>query len=319
MFRQVVHFYSAVYTDFDTYKSFLELSVGAIFKNANDPNRKIQYQPITTLSSGYDSACCSVLAKRNGCRDALTFINGADKSDAGTQIAKILGLHILEINRNEYLKSERNFIEAEIFSAGIGSSGLYMLSLDEHIQSRLLITGYQGDMVWDKVNPKVNSDLENDGSGSAYTEFRLRLGFINFILPHIGATQLPSIYRISNTEEMRRWSSGNDDYDRPIPTRIIMEENISRDLFGQSKKASSIYIYIHKISLKRIILKIIKILTPQRIENRIKLIQLKDMHKSIMKEESLKDLHRYWVKLNNPSIPSCNFIWGVDKIKNNYQ
>ena len=312
------------FTNYDTYKSFLESSVANIFKNANDRNRKIQYKPITTLSSGYDSACCSVLAKRNGCTEALTFVNDTEKSDSGAKIAERLGLHIKEINRKDYLKSKRKFIEAEIFSAGTGISGLFILSLEKHIKSRLLITGYQGDKVWCKSSHKVNSNLENDASGSAYTEFRLRVGFIQFVVPHLGATKFPSIYKISNTEEMKNWSSGDVDYDRPIPTRIIMEENIPRDLFGKSKKGSGISPFIRNKLIQRIIYKIIKILNTHvkikiRMKNRLTLIITKERYKNIMKEDSVNDLYHYLIRSKNKSISSCKFIWGVARTKNNYQ
>ncbi|UCG50855.1 MAG: hypothetical protein JSW58_11710 [Candidatus Latescibacterota bacterium] len=330
------------FVDYSSYKRFLEDSITSIFANANDPKRKIKYEPVTTLSSGYDSACCSVLAKRCGCNEALTLVKGAVKTDSGTTIAQKLGLDIKEIDTREYLNSKRKFIEAEIFSAGFATQGTYILSLEEYLPARLLITGYQGDIVWEKNHERVNSNIENGGGGSAWTEFRLRVGFIHFIVPHLGATKMPSIHRISNSSEMSRWSSGISNRDRPIPTRIVMEEGVPREIFGLSKDGSGVY------PSRTMVARLRKLLRSNAIFNRIKkgfsgktrarlrkieavvthnislLLSRKrktmeyDSYKDIMKEESLNDLFSLYQKSRRGTLSTFMFLWGVEKTKDNY-
>ena len=333
------------FSDYLSYKTFLERSILNIFNNATDPNRNIKYRPLATTSTGYDSVCCSVLAKRSGCKEALTYVTNNDRSDSGAKIAELLGMSIYEIDRMEYLKSDRQFIEAEIFSAGFRTQDTNILSFEKYLGSRMLITGFQGDKVWEKNSDKVNSNIEIGSSGVAYTEFRLRVGFIHFIVPHLGATRFPSIYRISNSEEMRTWSSAASNYDRPIPVRITMEENIPRSLFGILKLGSGVYPartimsrFIEKPVRNNVIFKsFYKSLSPGAVKRirRIKavsknitenLVPFKIKHKkeyrryrNVLKDDSLKDLFNLYTESKNSSFSTLRFLWGIERTKHNYK
>src|SRR5207237_6653073 len=82
------------------YRQFLFTGVRKIGANGADPARKIKYQAATTISSGYDSSCCAVLAREIGCAKAFTLIDarddefrvGNDISDDGDKVARALGL-----------------------------------------------------------------------------------------------------------------------------------------------------------------------------------------------------------------------------------
>ena len=97
----------------------------AIYANANDPQRKITYRPITSISSGHDSPTAALMARTIGCTEALTFAQArADRhlgdnelDDSGAQIAARLGMHTHEFDRLEYLK-ETGFPEAEFYGWG---------------------------------------------------------------------------------------------------------------------------------------------------------------------------------------------------------
>lgn len=65
------------------------------------------------------------------------------------------------------------------------------------------------------------------------------MGFIHLPVPFLGATAHPAIARISQSDEMRPWRLAND-YDRPIPRRLVEEAGVARHLFGQEKKAVTI-------------------------------------------------------------------------------
>ena len=153
---------------------------------------------------------------------------------------------------------------------------------------------------------------------------------------------MASIHRVSNSEEMSSWSSGIFDRDRPIPTRMIMEENVPRELFGLSKAGSGVY------PSRTMIGRLRKMLRSNPIFNRIKktfspelrarlrqaeavlthnislLLSRKrktmeyDSYKEIMSEDSLNDLFSLYEKSKSGSLSTYMFVWGVEKTKGNY-
>jgi hypothetical protein len=222
------------FNDFADYKAFLLEKVRSICKNANDRRRKVVYRPVTTISSGYDSPAAAVFAKSIGCADALTFERAREaqnNEDSGAEIADRLEMKALVFDRLDYLK-EKNFPEAEFF--GYGAQETPWADL---LKGRLLFTGHYGGMVWNRncatVNPYIS---RGDPSGHNLGEFRLRTGWIHLPVPFLGCTCHPSIHRISNSPEMKPWTLNNN-YDRPIPRRLVEEEGVERHLFGMKKNA----------------------------------------------------------------------------------
>jgi hypothetical protein len=65
-------------------------------------------------------------------------------------------------------------------------------------------------------------------------EFRLRVGFVKVAIPFFGAARAEDIDKISNSGEMEFWRLGND-YDKPIPRRILETAGVPRGLFGVRK------------------------------------------------------------------------------------
>jgi hypothetical protein len=226
------------FRDFADYKAFLQETLTAIAANAADRRRRVKFPPIATISSGHDSPAVAVLAKHAGCSQALTFQRARPSSersdaldDSGAEIAALLGMEITCFERSDYLKVS-GLTEAE--NEGFP---LVFAAWQEKIAGRLLLTGYHGDKVWDRNAYFVGSDIvRGDYSGNTFAEFRLRVGFIHLPVPYLGCTRLASIYRISNSPEMRPWSLMNK-YDRPIPRRLIEEAGVPRELFGRAKKA----------------------------------------------------------------------------------
>jgi hypothetical protein len=226
------------FTDFADYKEFLQQSVSAIVANAADKRRRVNFPPIATISSGHDSPAVAVLARNAGCSEALTFQRARPSSDcsgaqddSGAEIATRLGMDITCFERTDYLKSP-GLTDAE--NEGFP---LVFAAWQEKIAGRLLLTGYHGDKVWDRNAYFVGPDIvRGDYSGNTFAEFRLRAGFIHLPVPYLGCTSLASIYRISNSSEMRPWMLMTR-YDRPIPRRLIEEAGVPRDLFGRAKKA----------------------------------------------------------------------------------
>jgi hypothetical protein len=120
------------------------------------------------------------------------------------------------------------------------------------LSRKLLVTGFHGDKVWDKngvATPLIKR--EGNPSGTSLTEFRLSESFIHLPVPFIGATRHPEIKEIANSDEMRRYSVGGS-YDRPIARRIVEEAGVNREMFGQSKKAISIWAWHRELLRKEI-------------------------------------------------------------------
>lgn len=222
---------------FSDYRDFLLSQIDAVVKNAASPLRKIQYQPIATISSGYDSPASAVLAKSCGCTQALTYkMSRGGEDDSGKEIARILGYNIQEFDRNDYRKLS-GFPEAEFYAVGSGGEDMVMASLKEVLSGRLVFTGFHGGNIWNRLNKKIGPYIiRGDVSGSSLKEFRLRVGFLNLDVPLIGCLRHAQINEIANSAEMYKWrTEGN--YDRPIPRRIIEEAGVPRHLFGRRKNA----------------------------------------------------------------------------------
>lgn len=227
----------AIFNNYKEYHDFLRNGLKNITCNANSKNRNINYKLISTISTGYDSTACAALGSEIGCESVVTFNHPKKYSeDSGEEIAKILGYkNITEKSADKYLQNN-DLIEAEFLSTGELGSSIVFSSFEEDVQKKLVLTGVFGDKVWDKNNKKVSSEILRSLPTSLY-EFRLRVGFINIPLPFFGCIHHKYIHSISNSTEMKKWSTGND-YDRPIPRRIIEEKGVKRELFGFNKNGA---------------------------------------------------------------------------------
>ena len=225
---------------YEEYYAYLEKSLAQIADNAASPARVITYDPLGTISSGYDSPACAVLARAIGCTRTMTFPEAreSDVSDSGSDIAKLLGYSTIEVDRLEYQR-RTNFPEAEFVAAGTAADAgdVIFASLQDLVPKKLLITGHAGGGVWDR-NFSPNRALERgDSSGSLLEEFRMRVGFVHLPVPSIGGLRGPELSIISRSPQMKAWALGTE-YDRPIPRRVAEEAGIPRTWFGQHKKAA---------------------------------------------------------------------------------
>ncbi len=232
----------ADFTDFASYKAFLLEVMQAVFDNANDPARPQTFAPLATLSSGYDSTMIAALAADLGCKDALCFPEGRQKTDnpdfTGAEIGEHLGYDVIRAERLGYL-SATDFPETETY--GVGSE---LSSARDIIANTLLLTGYMGDTMWDRITPGTTTELRwSLPAGQNYCEMRLAAGFTQIPVPFIGAMEHPKINAISHHEEMAPWTLYST-YDRPICRRIAEEAGVPRDLFGQAKKVTGVFFFI---------------------------------------------------------------------------
>ncbi|HRI12534.1 MAG TPA: hypothetical protein PLX89_05960 [Verrucomicrobiota bacterium] len=241
---------------FPEYRDFLVSRFRRVVENAGAPTRSARYEPISMLSTGYDSPACTVLAMEAGCREAVTFRTarsdwgGEQPVDSGRPIAERLGLAVQEFERLEALK-QSDFPEAEFVAAGDLGQDFEIAALAHLLPGRLVVVGYHGDVVWDVNLKKVERDIHRyEAGGCCWTDFRFRTGFILAPLPFIGCLSHPSIQRISAAPEMAPWRVGGR-YDRPIPRRLVEEKGVAREMFGQQKKSISILLNRHDAMLDR--------------------------------------------------------------------
>lgn len=244
---------------FDEYRGYLNDAATTIARNASAAGRGHRYSPLATISSGYDSPAAAVFAREAGATRAVTFGSArrvfGPESDAGDEIARRLGLEASQHSRLIYRERE-DFPEVDFLSAGTGGEDVVFASLEGELSGTVLFTGFAGDSLWARHHPNPERSLDfatGDKSGSSLTEFRLRAGFVHFPVPLATYTQHPSLHLISNSREMEPWSIGErgsfsreallgrrgPGYDRPIPRRIVEEEGVPRELFGQKKRAVS--------------------------------------------------------------------------------
>lgn len=227
--------------NYQEYWTFLREMVRDVSANLSDSDRSILYRPLATLSSGYDSPACAVLATTVGCREAATFTsarsNFEESADSGGRIGERLGLKVHTFERDEYL-GRTDQPEVEFLSVGTGGEDVVMAALEHILPNTLLFTGFLGDTVWGLTgSPEASSRYRMTyPAGSSATEFRLRVGFVHFPVPQSHHRLHPWIERISCSPEMAPWRLGRD-YDRPIPRRIAEEAGVPREWFGVSKKA----------------------------------------------------------------------------------
>ena len=140
------------FVNFGDYRDFVANQIAAIVSNARDSRRNVKYEPITTISSRYDSPACAVFARENGCKKALTFVQarGEEKNgneDSGAEIAACLGMSVEAFDRKDYLR-ESGFPEAEFFG---GASGAMMSPLANQLEAKVVFSGHHGDKVWDRT------------------------------------------------------------------------------------------------------------------------------------------------------------------------
>jgi len=229
--------------DFAAYRALLATAVREIVANAGAVARKRRYTPLVSLSRGYDSTACAVLTVEAGGTDAFTYVDArADDPhrDDGTATAQRLGLRCSAHGRWDYLG--RASTPVHEFGYGPTSSSLPLTAAADRLPNRLLVLGEIGDSIWDPRHACVFDGLSRSWIrftlGLSAIEFRLRVGYLVFAPPSIGARHNRAVHAISTSDAMRAWSIGSR-YDRPVPRRIAEEAGLPRGSFGVRKRASS--------------------------------------------------------------------------------
>jgi hypothetical protein len=231
------------FESYAAYVAHLAEAVSQVASNADSPQRRHTYPLLATLSSGYDSPACAVLAKRAGCDEAFTFTSArSGASDDGTRIAEYLGLGIATVERPADLH-DLGEAELEFLATGMHAEEAHFAAASALLEQRILVSGMFGGLVWDLRHPPTSVLRRADNDGTSLGEFRLARDFVHMPVPFVGALQHGDLDRISRSAEMQPYRLERQ-YDRPIPRRIVEEAGVPREYFGQSKEAVSMLVFL---------------------------------------------------------------------------
>lgn len=242
---------------FDGYHDYLEALDGVLTRlwaNANHPARPYTTRAVSTASRGYDSPAVTALVTKVTSVDCYSsawsntriprlvrkFMDTDVANDDGTPIAAHLGARPVRLS-NDFVGLPAEF-ERWLWASADVSPELVFWELFADAEAAGGVTvwfaGTNGDGLWESL-PEAQvlggSLYRGAPSGVSLAEARVRFGVIDCSVPYLFARNVDSILDITRSPEMSDWRLGND-YDRPIPRRILEERGIPREWFGYGKK-----------------------------------------------------------------------------------
>ncbi len=331
------------FQDFTGYRDFLESSMEAVAENLAEGGRKHSYQFISSVSSGYDSATVTTLAKQYGCKQVICIDRSREgKNDSGEPLSRILGYEPIVVEQTAWraaMLPEVPFIAAD----GVGGE-VFFKAAENHLRGKVLLTGFHGGKIWAKDTKDLSANIvRGDKSGLSLAEYRLLVGFIHCPVPFWGVRQIGDVVRISNMEEMKSWDvPGN--YSRPICRRIVEGAGVPREIFGVKKLMASVSLHQDKEFLTEASIKdylkwlasvrhewvkhgrVPPILSPRldNVENSMR----RSVYRTLRDTRGLKPIYRWYSKLrqNNkrllpgqaPHLRRYVFPWAVEHAKKIY-
>lgn len=228
------------FSTYGDYFSFLITCAERLGTNLKSRARKHSVVPLTSISSGYDSAAATVIATHAGCNNAVTLRRARSvfgRPDSGERIAKYLG-----VSCTAYDRSHKLYRCEEAFWAALGNPQDLNLSIFDYPDPLCaFFTGFNGGNIWARnQKPRVEQFARGDTAGLGFAEYRLLKGVFHCAVPFWGARHAQEIQRISRSKEMEPWTLYTK-YDKPICRRILEEAGVPRGAFGRRKKATTIY------------------------------------------------------------------------------
>jgi hypothetical protein len=237
--------WGAAPNDVEAYLQLLENVVRRVIDNANAPERqRKRYRPVAMISRGYDSSAVAAIARKVGCREAVTFLRSDSPrekryaDDSGKAIAELLGYDRIDtFERNDAFRHPE--FRAEEFYVEPWGADRGNVVMADRLAGSLLLSGRSGEAIWTRGQRfrrglpdfRYPSDML---AGCALGEFRMRMGFLHFAPATIALYHARKIHAWNASRELERWSIGGD-YDKPMARRILEEAGVPRHLFGQKK------------------------------------------------------------------------------------
>ncbi len=224
--------------------------------NLHDPRRRYPGRMYSALSSGFDSMAVTCLARPLGLQDVFTVVRSNSifpsfsqrGCDDGSPVARHLNLRVRPIDlRRTQIDEDETFFMAHGCRKGDSriTNELRLLEMCKCIKEEctdrlgVVFNGCHGDIVWGVDVPAQLLDdqvVRDDFSGISLMEYRFECGFVPAPVPYLLANRIKEIYRITFSEEMRPWRTGQL-YDRPIARRIADKAGVPGNLYGLRKKA----------------------------------------------------------------------------------
>lgn len=256
-----------LFKGFDEYREFLVNKIKTIALNGSHPLRKVNQEPITLVSSGYDSPCVAVLAVESGYKNAATIdVLVRGEEDSGESIAKKLGMEVATVKHAlgkvvpdlsaSFEGKKADLIAEFVATPGLGDN-VMLKTLEKQLKNSIYLSGIGGDAVWrrpTRVGPGMPVGIRFNKSS---TEFRLRVGYSFVPVPLFGARFIAPIKRITHNPNMEPYTL-HQRYDRPIARKIIEEAGIERGAFAAYKAATNPTVLNYDQLIKPSINKIIK-------------------------------------------------------------
>lgn len=228
--------------DFEHFDAVLRDMIVSVARNADDPARRAaRFRALGTVSRGYDADAIAVHLRDAGATHALAMFDpNLPDGDDGTAIGERLGYRVTRFDRWAFRSLTRT-PEPEFCACPPGID-VVLAPCERALEGTLLATGRHGDVLL-STDPSVTlPDILEPAArylgGSTMTEFRLRVGFLQFAPLYGFARHAPRLGDISRSQAMRPWSVGGD-YDRPIARRIVEQAGIARGDFGVTKHATA--------------------------------------------------------------------------------
>ena len=326
------------FVDFTDYYDRMLKSIKAVYGNANSEERKNGfYGTVSTFSSGYDSLAAACVAKEIGCDTVAALSGGKYDKDDGTEAVRQLGYeNIIKRDMLSY-RNRTGLVDAEFLASGELGTMLQFGVFEDLFKDRLVFFGLRGSY-WSK-NVDMTDDFEMIGyynceADVSITENALRCGYLSVPLPTYGGSVASSVERISNSSEMKQWTLEND-YDKPIPRRILETHGVSRESFGQHKYGGGFSFYrdnLNRLS-KRMSVEGFKAFmvfrkehkgikrSPRRAAHTVKYICLNlpmYINYASVKLKLPFRLKQKPRRYANPGAAADLFFWGVDVTKKRY-
>jgi hypothetical protein len=248
--------HARTFTSYRDYVEALQNELRLLWANASAPGRQRKLRSLTTTSRGYDSPAVTALvagvvpgitswsAPRSNTRvpSVLRGLMTVDiLNDDGSQIARRLGATPRTLEGE--VKDLPAELEAWCWATSQTAPELVfhpiLTEAATHDVPTLWFTGHMGDGAWGRAPSEgvMTNQLQRSAqSGCSLGEARLVSGTIDCAVPYLFGRNMESIRAISNSPEMGPWQLDND-YDRPIPRRIVEESGVPRAWFGFGKKA----------------------------------------------------------------------------------
>ena len=226
---------------FGEYRDSLVALLGKLADNWGDPARRVRYDSIASVSTGYDSPTGAAIGKSIGLHEAVTITESrSGASDDGSAIANYLGLTCHRVARSAWRDVRR--CEPPFLASDAKGEDVYFAAAGSLLRRRVLLTGYGGTRVWG-IGPKLSLDFERgDQSGLSHTEARLHAGYLHLPVPFLLATDPPALRRIATSSEMQPWHVDGK-YNCPLARRIVEEQGVPREAFGMKKNAASVLLF----------------------------------------------------------------------------